>query len=302
MECRRRLWPLDRRRLDVEYLGSHSIHLDRSFYDNQPLTPGPPGTLNARRPNQLFGEIRKIQNDMYSNYNALTVVLRQRTYHQVAGQVSYTWPTTWMSPPTPTMAEQLRSNSIPPRTMAMPTGTFATAWLGSSPILFPHSMGPIFWFVKPSVDGRSTGSSMCNPVLPFNVTLSYQSAGASQGTQRPNFVHATHANCGLKNYIHNNATPCIDPTAYTLPANISGNQYAFGNSREIVGYGPGFSYQNISLFKNFDIYERMRFQFRAEAFNVFNHPSAGTPNAVIGTSSAAVSQPVYCDFGTVTSV
>ena len=29
--------------LDVEYLGSHSIHLDRSFYDNQPLTPGPPG-------------------------------------------------------------------------------------------------------------------------------------------------------------------------------------------------------------------------------------------------------------------
>jgi len=138
--------------------------------------------------------------------------------------------------------------------------------------------------------------------FPINVTLNYQSAGTSEGTQRPNFVHATHANCSLKNYIHNNATPCIDPTAYTLPANISAKQYAFGNLARNQLAGPGFSYQNISLFKNFDIWERMKFQFRAEAFNVFNHPSANTPNAVIGASTAAVSQPVYTNFGTVTSV
>jgi hypothetical protein len=46
----------------------------------------------------------------------------------------------------------------------------------------------------------------------------------------------------------------------------------------------------------------MKFPFRAEAFNVFNHPSANTPNAVIGHGSSAVAQPTFRDFGTVTSV
>ena len=51
---------------------------------------------------------------------------------------------------------------------------------------------------------------MCNPAMPFNVALNYNSAGLTEGTERPNFVHAPHANCSLKNYIHNNVTPCID--------------------------------------------------------------------------------------------
>jgi hypothetical protein len=288
--------------LDVEYLGSHSIHLDRSFYDNQPLTPGPPGTLNARRPNQLFGEIRKIQNDMYSNYNALTVVLRQRTYHQVAGQVSYTWShdldVTADSNNGGTTSQQynpaadygnaawdIRNRVVGVITYSLPT-------FNGSNLLVREALGG--WAVNGIVNVQSG--------FPINVTLNYQSAGTSEGTQRPNFVHATHANCSLKNYIHNNATPCIDPTAYTLPANISAKQYAFGNLARNQLAGPGFSYENISLFKNFDIYERMKFQFRAEAFNVFNHPSASTPNAVIGASTAAVSQPTFSNFGTVTSV
>jgi hypothetical protein len=136
------------------------------------------------------------------------------------------------------------------------------------------------------------------------VTLNYNSAGLSQGTQRPNFVHAPSANCSLKNYIHNNVSPCIDATAYALPANINGAnpQYAFGDTTRNTLHGPGFSYENISIFKNFPIYERLQFQFRAEAFNAFNHPSAGNPNASIGHDSSAIAQPTYSAFGTVTSV
>jgi hypothetical protein len=136
--------------------------------------------------------------------------------------------------------------------------------------------------------------------MPFNVSLNYNSAGLSQGTQRPNFVHAPHANCSLQNYIHN--TSCVDSTAYTLPANINANQYAFGKTSRNTLPGPGFSYENISLFKNFDIYERMKFQFRAEAFNAFNHPSGGNPNVTIGHDSSAVAQPTFNGFGYVTSV
>ena len=46
----------------------------------------------------------------------------------------------------------------------------------------------------------------------------------------------------------------------------------------------------------------MKFQFRAEAFNAFNHPSGGNPNAVIGHDSSPVAQPTFSGFGTVTSV
>jgi hypothetical protein len=108
----------------------------------------------------------------------------------------------------------------------------------------------------------------------------------------------------LKNYIHNNVSPCIDPTAFALPANINGSnpQYAFGNASRNAMHGPGFSYQNISVFKNFPIHERLQFQFRADAFNGFNHLSSGNPNAIIGRDSSGVARPTYNASGTVTSL
>jgi hypothetical protein len=286
--------------LDVEYLGSHSLHLDRSFYDNQPLTPGAPGILNARRPNQLFGDIRKIQNDAYSHYDALTVVLRQRSFHQVAGQVSYTWShdldVSADSNGGGTLSQQFNVASdygnanwdIRNRVVGVITYSLPT-FNGKSLLLRETAGG---WQLNGLVNVQSG--------MPFNVTLGYNSAGLSQGTQRPNFVHAPTANCSLKNYIHN--TTCLDSTAYSLPANISASQYAFGNTTRNTLHGPGFSYENISLFKNFDIYERLKFQFRAEAFNAFNHPSGGNPNAVINHDSSAVAQPTFSGFGTVTTV
>ena len=47
--------------------------------------------MNARRPNQLFGSIRTIQNDENASYNGLTVVYRQQVSHGFSGQMSYTW-------------------------------------------------------------------------------------------------------------------------------------------------------------------------------------------------------------------
>jgi hypothetical protein len=60
VDFQRQLW--DGAMVDLQYLGSHTSNLDRSFFSNTPL-PGP-GSVAARRPNQLFGEIRVFQNDM----------------------------------------------------------------------------------------------------------------------------------------------------------------------------------------------------------------------------------------------
>jgi hypothetical protein len=42
----------------------------------------------------------------------------------------------------------------------------------------------------------------------------------------------------------------------------------------------------MSLFKNFVIREQTQFEFRAEAFNILNHPQFGLPNATIGNPQA----------------
>jgi hypothetical protein len=70
---------------ELQYLGSHAIHLDRDFYNNSPQPGGPVGDINGRRPNQLFGRIRTIQNDEYSHYNGFTAILRQRLTHGLSG-------------------------------------------------------------------------------------------------------------------------------------------------------------------------------------------------------------------------
>jgi hypothetical protein len=45
----------------------------------------------------------------------------------------------------------------------------------------------------------------------------------------------------------------------------------FGNSGRGVIYNPGVDNWSMSLVKAFPIHERLKFELRGEAFNVFNH-------------------------------
>ena len=75
--------------LELQYLGSRAIDLDRSYYPNQPL-PGA-GSVNPRRPYQLFGQIRQITNDSFSTYQGFSAIFRQRAYRGLNVQLGYTW-------------------------------------------------------------------------------------------------------------------------------------------------------------------------------------------------------------------
>ena len=72
----------------------------------------------------------------------------------------------------------------------------------------------------------------------------------------------------------------FDTTAFATPA-----IYTFGNLGRNTLYGPGRWNLDSSLFKDFLIKERLTVQFRAEAFNLFNHPQFGQPNATLGTGT-----------------
>jgi hypothetical protein len=59
----------------------------------------------------------------------------------------------------------------------------------------------------------------------------------------------------------------------------------FGNMKRNSVYGPGVKQMNMSIRKSFKIYERVSFDFSANATNALNHPSFANPDAVIDPSA-----------------
>jgi hypothetical protein len=269
---------------ELQYLGSHTLHLDRSYYANEPINPVNTTikSLNSQRPNQLFGSIRVFQEDEYSHYNELTAILRQRESHGFSGQLSYTWShdldlgtdsndggtTSQQYNPGADYGDanwDVRNRVVGEFTYAMPT-------LAGMNIINREALGG--WHASAIANFQSG--------MPFTVSMSSSTiaAGVDQGTQRPSWVHFERANCNLKNaYVglsHSSAS-CIDESAYTTAVNYSTGAVGYGDVRRNSLVGPGFQYANLAVFKDFPIWERVNFQFRAEAYNVFNHPSGANP-------------------------
>lgn len=59
----------------------------------------------------------------------------------------------------------------------------------------------------------------------------------------------------------------------------------YGNSGRGLISGPAFFNTDMSLLKNFALVERLKLQFRAEAFNVFNEVNFNNPNSYVNSSS-----------------
>lgn len=118
------------------------------------------------------------------------------------------------------------------------------------------------------------------PFTPVNATNVAGNNPGSSGTDRPNQLR--NANIGGGSIHH-----FFDTTAFVSQA--SGT---LGSERRGSLYGPHYRHIDLSLFKNFQIYERFSAQFRAEAFNVLNMANFGQPNATLGNAN----------FGTITSL
>jgi hypothetical protein len=94
-----------------------------------------------------------------------------------------------------------------------------------------------------------------------------------------------------------NRTNWYNPCAFDNPADASGIdsstqhdlygnpvvsdladviKYIGGKSNQL--YGPGWDRLNMSMFKNFRTWREQYLQFRADAFNLLNHPSLGNPS------------------------
>jgi Carboxypeptidase regulatory-like domain len=120
---------------------------------------------------------------------------------------------------------------------------------------------------------------------PVNIVLSRPAAAVPDGNsnpqagttvQRPNLVPGVSLTPAGGSTIQN----WINPLAFSAPA--SGT---FGNLGRNVFRGPSHWQADIALVKSFRIRERFSLDFRAEAFNLFNHPQFGDPNSNLSSPS-----------------
>ena len=75
----------------------------------------------------------------------------------------------------------------------------------------------------------------------------------------------------------------------------------FGDAGRNILEGPGYQNVNASLLKNTKLNERINLQFRAEFFNLFNHPNLDLPDNFLGSPTfgriSSAESPRHIQFG-----
>jgi len=115
-----------------------------------------------------------------------------------------------------------------------------------------------------------------NTGLPFSPYAGSDIVGyAGSGNPRPNVVPGCQVNVGA-------VTRWFNPACYSVPA-----PGTLGNAGRDTIIGPGLAQVDFAVFKDTKvskISESFRVQFRAEFFNLFNHPQFGQPGNAMWSS------------------
>jgi hypothetical protein len=103
-------------------------------------------------------------------------------------------------------------------------------------------------------------------------------AGERRGVDYPWFV--------LTDFVE---VPSCVSVALGCPADRYGfKPFVYGNTGRNIIDGPGLSYFNLSMMKNFRFREQRRIQFRLESFNAFNHPNFKMPENQFNASGGGL--------------
>jgi len=116
---------------------------------------------------------------------------------------------------------------------------------------------------------------------PFSVSDGLFNAGVGNGTGAGSYLDLVgnpHSLSGVNQNVEGVQGPLLfDPAAFVAPQGLT-----FGTAQRNVLNNPSHTNFDMGLFKHFPIRERVNIEFRAEAFNVFNHTQWSGVNS--GTS------------------
>jgi hypothetical protein len=288
--------------LEVAYVGSKGTKLLTARDINQPQ-PGvlPPGLPFVPRPDPRFDDIDLLESRANSNYHSLQARFQQRLTRGFSALASYTWSKSIDD------ASNFFTSAGDPN---FPQNSFdVAAERGLSNFDVRHRLSLSYSYALPFrkpgdglvahfVNGWETfGIVTLQSGRPFTVALLSEIDNSGTGrsilgfgaNDRPNVV----GNAGLSN---STTDQWFNTAAFAFPA-----PGTFGNAGRNILEGPGFQNVNMSLLKNTRLTERVNLQFRAEAFNLFNHPNFNLPDNFLGSPTfgriTSARDPRHIQFG-----
>jgi hypothetical protein len=292
--------------LTISYVLNNGVHLYQESFPNSytgaqsqytPFSNVTPG----------LGEVLMFYNAARSSYNGLQVQVRKRSMqHGIAFQANYTWSkimtdadAVWSAPGT---SGGVTLNNPTCLRCEFAPASYSVKQRAVANFEYDIPFGHFSQLSKRLTEGwKALGIFSVQDGFPFTVvgpygTLQYgydsfDGVGArpfllqtptynpSRGAQT--FSNAVIADNGLNGLYFGlpTTTNAAGNTVLTSPGNLGRNTFV----------GPGWWNLDFSLTKDTHLRERMTLQFRAEFFDIFNHPGFATPNSTLGNPGFGLS-------------
>jgi hypothetical protein len=295
--------------LSVGYVARRGLRLQRESDINQPTTAvvaaNPGVNLNALRPYKGFGSIRETDNVASSKYNSLQVAWNRRFGDTFQFGVSYT-------------LSKSMDNGSNQRDVVPDTYDTSMLWgpseFDARHIVIINYLYQFPFFRKQSgFAGKALGGWQLSGITQFQTGLpcsvvapNVDYAGVGQDANwgcggngqfwvvngDPKII----GTFGPRGQWFATTNPDGSPI-FTAPTPGTFNTQRV---RDLI-YQPGYQNWNMGLFKTFPVNERFRFQFRAEAYNVWNHPNWCSNSGCNGTTNIGLNPTNTATFGKVLS-
>ena len=246
--------------LEVGYNGIRGNHLQEGINENR-LFPGGVG-----RPYPRYGNINMTVTGAISDYHAMQVIFRQRLKHGISFNANYTW-----------------SHSLDDAPGVFGGFQDDHNWL--------RDYGNSDYDVRTNIEMDTSYLVPGVPHVPKVIGSGWQ--WNVIGTIRSGFPYSVSCGCDPLHVGQTSSRADLIPGVSTTPAdfNVPASELNLAAFAIPVGHygslgrnalrGPGAVNFDTSLFKDFSLTERQKVQFRAEFFNVFNHPQFSNPNAAL---------------------
>jgi hypothetical protein len=270
----------------IGYVGTHVVNQNGTVNFNYATIGGGTASLPLNQYG-ITGAITAFEPANWDRYNSLQATLARRLTNGLSMNIAYTWSKDMQGGYTAALPSGGAGIEIPQfinRNKSVTPVDRTQNFIVSSMYQLPF--GKDKQWVHSGVGAAVLGGWSLNGVfyhlsgLPFTVTASNSSCNCPNAisTQLANQVKP-HVAKGSVPHTLNDSSTWFDTTAFAPVTTAS-----FGNSSWNELRGPGATNFDASVFRDFQIWERLSMQFRAESFNLPNHPHFGNPAA--GVSSA----------------
>jgi hypothetical protein len=265
---------------EVSYVGSHGSNLFGLFNGNQAVpTADSSIPLAVRRPDpNIDAGIDTLRSNLFSNYNGLQVRLEKRFSNGLQFEAAYTYSHALDDASNASLGSQNQGDFRLQTDPQLEYGNadfdirhrFVFSYVYDLPFGKDQKFGGDATGVKNQLIGNwqivgivsaQTGNWF-TPTDDLVNTSNSDCGGAVFNCARPNVA-------GNPNGAH-----CLPGTLFNTCAFVANTvQGTFGDAGRNIIRGPGLQNWDISFIKQFPVHEEMHFEFRAEFFNIWNHPN-----------------------------